>query len=195
MDVAAGLILDRGIEAVTMEGVAAAAGVSKGLGYAYFANREELIIALLEREVNELERRGNDAVLGQDTFEQRVAAVVGVWFDHVEERGVLLGSLLEGHPIKGELERRRSKYYRRLEEAWGGLIEDELGMPRKTAITAASIYIGGLGALLDRWVNTRADRHALERTYVQLVMAGLGGLAEATQPVRARLRSAERAAK
>jgi len=40
LDVAAGLILEKGTEAVTMEGVAAAAGVSKGLGYAYFTTEK-----------------------------------------------------------------------------------------------------------------------------------------------------------
>src|SRR5205823_7973892 len=57
LDVTAELIINDGIDAVTMEGVAAAAGVSKGLGYAYFANRNELLLALLERELQKLDRR------------------------------------------------------------------------------------------------------------------------------------------
>jgi hexosaminidase len=49
-----------GIEAVTMESVAARARVSKGLGYAYFDNRNDLLLTLLEREIT---GRGLSALL------------------------------------------------------------------------------------------------------------------------------------
>jgi len=41
------LMLSRGVEAVTMEEVAAAAGVAKGTVYLYFKNKEDLIQALI----------------------------------------------------------------------------------------------------------------------------------------------------
>ena len=81
LDVAAGLILEKGTEAVTMEGVAAAAGVSKGLGYAYFANSSTLLRALLEREVRKLQSSIMEALGRETTFEGKLRATVRAWFD------------------------------------------------------------------------------------------------------------------
>src|SRR6266403_6308199 len=53
LDVGAAIILDSGFETLTMESVAERAGVSKGLGYAYFENAEELALALYDREMAE----------------------------------------------------------------------------------------------------------------------------------------------
>jgi len=60
--VAAQLIIDDGVDSVTMESVAAAAGVSKGLGYAYFDDRGDLLMAVLNRETHLMERRIGRAV-------------------------------------------------------------------------------------------------------------------------------------
>jgi AcrR family transcriptional regulator len=81
LDVTAQLVLEKGAEAVTMESVAAAAGVSKGLGYAYFSNRNELLLSLLNRELGELQRRSTEEIRRATDFEGRIRATVRVWFD------------------------------------------------------------------------------------------------------------------
>src|SRR2546423_13055124 len=95
LDVAADLIVREGIDAVTMEGVAAAAGVSKGLGYAYFSNRNELLLTLLERELKELDRRVLVGVHAADSLEGRIRGALAAWFETVRQRGRLLGTLLQ----------------------------------------------------------------------------------------------------
>lgn len=50
-DVACGLFMAQGYEATSMAGVAAAAGVAPNTLYWYFANKDELLIAVLDRMV------------------------------------------------------------------------------------------------------------------------------------------------
>lgn len=174
MDVATEMIRDHGVDRVTMEGVAAAAGVSKGLGYAYFEDRGDLLLALLNRELAALEQRSTEAMAAATSFEGRVRAAVTAWFDVVEERGILLGALLQANQIS-RVDRRRSRYYRSLEEAWGQMAADELGVDRDRAVAAAAVVLAGLSGILER--RAHGDPRALlEETYVTLVMRGVEGL-------------------
>src|SRR3954454_6159773 len=107
LDAAARLITERGAESVTMKGVAAEAGVSKALGYRYFANRDDLLLALFDREVRVLDERTIAAVMSADRFEGRLRAVVDVWQDLIVERGNLMGSIQRSKLIEGPIEQRR----------------------------------------------------------------------------------------
>src|SRR5262249_58730019 len=76
-----------------MESVAQAAGVSKGLGYAYFKNADDLAIALYDREVGEVYRRVEEAVERADSFEARIRASVRAYLDAGRERGAVIAIL------------------------------------------------------------------------------------------------------
>src|SRR5580658_5055921 len=90
LDVAASIILSDGFDALTMEGVSERAGVSKGLGYAYFENADELALALYDREVSEVYERIEQEAMRHDSYEQKVRQAVRTYFDLVATRGVLL---------------------------------------------------------------------------------------------------------
>ena len=76
LDVAAAIALDSGLLALSMESVAQRAGVSKGLGYAYFENADALALALYDREVGELYRRVEAAVSAAGDFEARICTMM-----------------------------------------------------------------------------------------------------------------------
>jgi AcrR family transcriptional regulator len=176
--VAAQLILDGGIDAVTMEAVAAAAGVSKGLGYVYFENRNELLLAVLERELHANEVCVGHAVDAAATFEDKIRAAVKSWFDLVAERGALLGTLLTATQLEGDHEAQRRARRRQWEDYYAQLAAEHLGIPRRKAAVAAAILLAGLSGVLDRWTISRDPRWLLEETFVQVALGGLGALAE-----------------
>jgi AcrR family transcriptional regulator len=177
LQVAADLITDKGVDAVTMESVAAAAGVSKGLGYAYFTNRNDLVLAVLEQELDAFNARVADAVRGADpSFEARMRAAVHAWFDALVDRGALLGTLLQASQIRQPLRERRNATYRRLEDYWGNLAAKEFDVPPERAVAAAAILIAGMQGVLDRWVLARDNREMLEAAYADFAIAGLRGL-------------------
>jgi len=177
LDVAAQLIVDEGIDAVTMESVAAAAGVSKGLGYAYFDDRSDLLMAVLDRETHAMERRIALAVAGADTFEDKIRAGTKAWFDTVSERGTLF-STLTSTKIRGTRDKDRKASVRRWESFYADLAEHELGVPRRQADIASAILISGLTGIVRRWVDHRDSRRVLEETYVDFAIGGLRALVD-----------------
>jgi AcrR family transcriptional regulator len=176
LDVAAQLILDKGIEAVTMEGVATAAGVSKGLGYAYFANSGTLLRALLNREVRKLNDRVFSAFGQEDDFEARLRAVIHAWFDHIEEQGVLMGRLLQATRNDGPHVEARNAYNRFNEQWWADLAERELGVPNGRGRIATAIILTGLEGVVQRWTQCGDTREELEEVFMRVAMGGLQNL-------------------
>jgi AcrR family transcriptional regulator len=172
LDVTAQLVLERGAEAVTMESVAAAAGVSKGLGYAYFSNRNELLLSLLNRELGELQRRSEEEIRKAPDFEARIRGTIRAWFDVMTERGALISTLMQASSIQGPLAERRKRYNAELQEFYGRLGEKEFGIPRPKAVVAAGILLAGMTGMVDRW-RAGDPRELLEETYVEVVIGAL----------------------
>src|ERR1700733_7615525 len=84
LDAAAEIVLDQGVTAVTMDGVAARNGVNRAIAYRYFADRDDLLAALLEREYHRQEGQIAE-VLGPDApFEQWLRFAMSHWFTHGE---------------------------------------------------------------------------------------------------------------
>ncbi len=100
LDTAAELVLEHGLLGFTMEGLAAAAGVSKALPYRHFANAEAALVALHDRELGRLAQRILDAVAAADPGDAMLRAAIAAYFDDVEERGDLLNVLAgAGSPL------------------------------------------------------------------------------------------------
>ena len=100
LDAAAWLVARKGVAGFTMEGLADAAGVSKALPYRHFANADEALVALMNREVGHLGRTMVTACEGIDQGDLMITAAIGAYFDTVVHRGGLLNALAgPGSPI------------------------------------------------------------------------------------------------
>lgn len=73
---AADRFIEVGIRKTTMEDIARLAGAGKATLYRYFANKDELIAALLDREVARLEARILRAAAAQATAPEKLAAAL-----------------------------------------------------------------------------------------------------------------------
>ena len=93
MDSATTLILQRGLLHCTLEEVAATAGISKALIYRHFSSRDELLVALLEREYSVLRGRGLGAFPPDTPFERVVRVATLKAFEYLYERGAILREL------------------------------------------------------------------------------------------------------
>jgi AcrR family transcriptional regulator len=178
LNVAARLAVEHGVEAVTMEAVAEGAGVSKTLGYAYFENRVDLLLAVFEREMAELQGRAVRRLrAGAHTFEDHVRAAAGAWFDHVEERGPLLATLMQSGLLRGTLEERQQRAIREWSEFYGELAAAEYRLPKTTAVLAANVLISGLRGALQYWEETGGSRSEVEEAYVRMIIGAIRELA------------------
>lgn len=191
LDVAAALLVEHGPEGVTMEGVAARAGVSKGLGYIYFENRGELLGQLYDREVAELDRRIAGAVVTAATLEDRLRATMNAWFDLVTERGYVIGELFGSHLIEGPLEERR----RRREPAamaWGAHLarEEHPDLPEREALLSSSILLAAATGTLALWAHQDVPRREAVEIFVTIATGGLAAVAARAAAVDEELSSA-----
>ncbi len=93
MDSATTLILQRGLLHCTLDEVATTAGISKALIYRHFSSRDELLVALLEREYSVLRGRGLGAFPPDTPFEHLVRVATLKAFEYLYERGEILREL------------------------------------------------------------------------------------------------------
>ena len=74
LDAAAQLVVERGVEALTTRGIADAAGVPVASLYQYFSDKEDVLLALAQRDMEEMDRQILDDLAGLEVLS--VAGVV-----------------------------------------------------------------------------------------------------------------------
>jgi AcrR family transcriptional regulator len=98
LDAASALFAERGYDEVTIEDVAKAAGVARGLVHHYFGGRKEVLLALLERAGVVREEQLRPPV-GR-SVRARVADSVSRWLDWTEaNRTIYLGAIAPGEDV------------------------------------------------------------------------------------------------
>lgn len=90
LDSAVSYIVERGLSTFTLENVAQQAGVSKPLVYKYFARREDLLKAVLEREYLYLGRHKLDVLPDEVPMEPLIRASNKNAFVYLYERGPII---------------------------------------------------------------------------------------------------------
>lgn len=172
LDTAAQLLIENGIDALTMEGIGQEAHVSKTLGYAYFTNVDHVIVALRQRELAELYRRVEAATESATSFDDRVAAAFRAYFDIVAERGLLLHELEQAMNAR-RIESRGSDGTNDFLHWLAGLIHDEYGVGIRRAIAYAAIVAGTANLHAAIWRQTRFSRRHVEGTALAFALGGL----------------------
>jgi AcrR family transcriptional regulator len=172
LDVAAELIVERGITAATMEGVAERAGVSKALPYAHFDNADALISALHRREIDAVGAAVASAMRADAAPEERMRAAIHAYFDIVEERSRVLSLLM----TPGSSSEREADDLSRIGHRFvAGLLEETFGVTGARGRALAAIMLGALWGALDAWAHGEAGRRTIEETLVGMLLHGIAG--------------------
>jgi AcrR family transcriptional regulator len=173
LDVASAILLDAGFRALSMESVAARAGVSKGLGYAYFKNADDLALALYDREIDFVYRKVEESVERADSFEARIRASIRAYLDVGRERGAVIAILqarLQGRWFARSGRRRVGAFL----SFWAKRLATDLGVAREIAEPLAAAMLSSTEAGVRAAVARRIPRADVEETCVRFVLGGLG---------------------
>lgn len=158
LDTAAELLLETGARALTMEGLAARAGVSKALPYLHFTDAADVLVALHERELQGMSSRIGAAVGGAARGEPQIAAAIGAYLDVIEERGDVLARLrAPGSPAMRNAARDRTA-----NEFVAGLLRSTYGLSPRAATVGAAAVFGALNGLVEAWAHGEASRRDVE---------------------------------
>lgn len=172
LDAAADVVVERGIGALTMEGLAERAGVSKALPYQHFDNANAVLLALYRREIDTMGQRVLAAVEGVREPDERVRLAVHAYFDIVVERGRVLGVFV-GSGAGSAIAAAADGDARVGVEFIAETLVRPFGISGRRARMLASMFVGMLSGALESWGHGDGGRENIERTYVALVLGGI----------------------
>ena len=175
LDAAAELVAVGDVEAVSMEAVAERAGVSRPLVYKHFANRNDLLAAVYQRESALLHAELTDDVGASETLEETFRALIHGALRAQASRGATFAALrMAGLRTRERREEQRQRDRTTLRYFAGQAVR-EFDLDRTQAKAAVAILLGAIDAALAQWRARPTREHAvlLEDTYVSLAMGGL----------------------
>lgn len=158
LDAAAELLFERGVGGITMEGVAARAGVNKALPYRHFENADDVLVQLYIRFARQLAARVLGAIEANDDVERRVAATVSAYLDVVSDHRALLAiALVPGSGVadRGNEELNAPSFV-------ADLMVEHFGVPRKLAASTGDVVLGILAAAAQSWGSRSVSRRKVE---------------------------------
>jgi AcrR family transcriptional regulator len=158
LDAAAQIVIEQGVAAVTMDGVAHLTGVTKALGYRYFTDRDDLLTALFDRETQIYVERLATEVGPSSSFEDWVRGALKYWCRRADERGELFMRLVRDC---GPLAERARKANRKADaDGWALGLQKAFGLPARQAKQYAWFMVAGTAGALDarEWRRRGHDR-------------------------------------
>ena len=104
------ILLEKGYQDASMDEIAARVGIAKGTLYLHFASKEDLVIALLEREMQTFLKVIEDAIASKATPRVTLEAILRAMYTGLlGKRFQLLASLVESMGIRMPLIEKREK--------------------------------------------------------------------------------------
>jgi AcrR family transcriptional regulator len=184
LDAAARIFSRRGYHEATVDEIAEAAGISKPMVYLYFGSKEDLFVAVVQREAGRLNEMITDAVaIGLTPYEQLrrgLEAFLGFVDQHRDGWSVLYRrARVQGGPLASGIDQIRARTI----EVVAALLEravTEAGAPlppEQDLIAIGHTIVGGCEALADWMLDAdHADPAAMARRAMDLAWLGLSGL-------------------
>lgn len=177
LDVAAKLILAEGLTEVSMERLGRDAGISKALIYNYFPNRNELLRALLEREIAALRGRQVAEVRAASDFGELVRRTTRIYVEHVSERGALLQRLWAETAVSRTVAEEDTRSRDAAMRYFARQVTQEYGLPMDVALSAVDMQMAMTEAAAQHLSNSHNDVDFATDICVTLLLGGLDALA------------------
>ena len=180
LDEAAKLILDEGVSGVSMERLGREAGISKGLVYAYFPSRNDLLSALLLREHRRFQAKARDLLAHVTGFEDIVRTTTSAWLDHIVEHGSLIERLTNEPEIAKVIDDVDMHDRQFTARHFGLEIAHHYGIDLDQSVILADLLMGLTGAAGNLIHRTGADRDDIRDLVVEMIFASLASIARDT---------------
>jgi AcrR family transcriptional regulator len=182
LDLTAKLVQTEGLAAVTMERVAALAGLSKPVIYSHFADRGELLRSLLERCWRSVDHAVQLRLSTARTFDEHLEALVTGYFDEIARQGALVHLMIGNASQEPAVEHARRARHRAAEAEWSDFYQRRANLPPHVADACAAILRAALQGASEYWIDrpgTSPD-DAID-TCLQIMRAGVARLRREAQ--------------
>lgn len=179
VDVARSIVERQGAAALSMEGVAEEAGVSRALVYNYFGNRAGLVESLWAEveslwnvdpmpPVSEMLRD----VTPRELFERRFIDNTRWYFDQIEQGGLLYYRLMSEPQLVESVEEHRRSIQQANVQWWADLVV-EMGLDAERALVYSSLFNGATEQMWGLIARGDARRDVIEDVFLSSGLASL----------------------
>jgi AcrR family transcriptional regulator len=178
LDASARIFTERRYDEVSMSEIAAAAGISKGLLYHYFTNKQELFRATLEDAARDIAIRIEpDESLPPA---ERVSASLGAYLDWIENHEASYVRLIEDVGSVSEIR----QLVTRVREDTAVLIASQAveGDPPRALVTAALGWLWSMDGVCLDWLGRRHMTREQVRDYLLATLFGSVMAAASVEP-------------
>ena len=176
LDTTQALLISKGLQSFTMEGLAKAAAVSAPLVYNYFANRTELLQALLKREYQRFVEEFSALARDAQNFEDIVRISVTTNFDH-QAPGHVLPLLLSQPEISDCLKVERRRHSRQNGRFLVRAAAEQYQLSSRQAGMVVSMSSGASIAAAELAASASLDRDEAMELAVAYILAGIERIA------------------
>jgi TetR/AcrR family transcriptional regulator, fatty acid biosynthesis regulator len=176
LDVAAKLLLEEGFSEVSMERLGREAGISKALVYNYFPNRNDLLRALLEREMAVLRESQVAAVASAKDFRDLVRQTTRIYIEHVHARGALLRKLWSEPAVARAVAEQNLTGREEAMRYFARQVAREYGLPRDVAMPAVDMGMAMTEAAAQHLSQSHDDVDFATDICVTLLLGGMDAL-------------------
>jgi AcrR family transcriptional regulator len=170
LDAARRLVRQGGWTALSMQGLAAAAGVSRQLVYEHFATADDLYHATLVHLFERAYASTESIVRAGTTVEDTVRLAFTVFLDlPAEERRALRALAVDTEPRRRSLERARARLRSRIAALWVPYVRQQTDVPEAEAAALAWMLNTAAWGLSDTIADGTLDRPRAVALFVRFV--------------------------
>lgn len=179
LGVATDLLEEGGPDALRMDALARAAGVSRPVVYEQFGDRDGLIVALVHEHAVRLQAAASASRAGDQPadLEAELAAMVRAYLVRVREQGAALRSLLRSSGPSPRVDQARALIWQVAIDRWASRYQEEVPLRRADAEALAGYHLQGLWSLAERHLAGQLSARRVEQLHVATVLASLHALA------------------
>ena len=159
-----------------MEGLAAYCGVNKALPYQHFANRDDVLVALYDKENQNFDARNRQATEQVQGFENKLRTLVNTWYEDVRN-GTGTPELMQARTQTGALENRRKVRMQVAADYIADLIQESYDLQRDQAKLAANVLLAGSQGLAGFWRIAEEDHAALTDLFITMSIGAVEAIA------------------
>jgi AcrR family transcriptional regulator len=181
-EAASKLFAERGYDHVTLDEVAAQAGVTKVIVYRHFGSKKDLYLALLAAHRDDLLRTLAEGMAVKRPLRERVEEVADAWFGYVEANPFAWKMLFQDATGDPEIRAFHAGIRTTARAAIVGLLEAEssLDLNRAMIEPVAELLRSAMTGLALWWLDHReAKRTTLVQTIIQTTWQGLDSVTRA----------------
>jgi AcrR family transcriptional regulator len=181
LDVAEQLVAEDGTEALRMDAVARAAGVTRPVVYEHFRDRDALLVALLRRHAARVASHVAEAAAAEPSFPADLAAATVAYLEVACRSGPAMRALVSAEGRSPAIDEARRTYWGAAASRWADRYREYAGLAPDDALALATAHLAALSALAGLCMEGRLTVPRATTLHVTSALAALDALSRKSE--------------